>query len=154
MRNFTKTFTLIVIILMIAKISTFAQESDKENNISSIVDLYEKALNDNSAEGIIQLFAEDGIIILQGAPTKIGTEEIKSFYTSLFTNLGFNLKFNIDEVVQMSTEWAFIRTTTSGTVNILSNNSSNPGNGHELFILKKQSDGNWKIARYAGSSSK
>ncbi len=154
MINLTKTFTLIVIIFLVAKISTFAQKPNEENKIRSIVALYEKALNDNSVEGIRQLFAEDGILMLQGSPTHIGNEKIRNFYTSLFKNLDFDLKFNIDEVVQMSAEWAFIRTKTSGTVNILSNNSRNPGNGHELFVMKKQSDGNWKIARYAGSSSK
>ena len=131
--------------------STFTEENNK---IDSIVNLYGQELNNNNVESLSQLFTEDAILVLQGAPPTIGIEELVKFYTTLFKALDFELTFKIDEVVQMSPEWAFVRTSTSGKVKILSNNSSSPSSGHEIFILKKETDGNWKIARYAGSSSK
>lgn len=154
MKSLTRKFALIIFITLVARGLTFTQESDEQIKIKSIVNLYEKALNNNCVEGILQLFTEEGVLILQGAPTIIGVNAVQEFYTSLFRSLDFDLKFNIDEVVQMSHDWAFVRTTTTGTVHVLSSNSSNPGNGHEIFILNRQSDGAWKIARYAGSSSK
>lgn len=153
MKKHSRTLILIVIYGIVTTISTFAQESYKDKKIISVVNFYEQALNGNDVDRMLQLFTEDGIILLQGASTSIGTEAVGKFYLSLFKALDFDLKFNIDEVVQMSAEWAFIRTTSSGKVTILSNNSNNLSKGHELFILKKQADGNWKIARYAGSSA-
>ena len=132
---------------IINRLSTFTKD---ENKIVDIINLYGQELNNNNVESLSQLFTEDAIVVLQGAPTTIGTEAVLKFYTLLFNILDFDLKFKIDEVVQMSPEWAFVRT----TVTSFSSSSKNPSSGHELFILKKQADGNWKIAKYAGSSSK
>jgi hypothetical protein len=85
---------------------------------------------------------------LHGAPTGIGTEAVKKFYISIFKKIDFDLRFNIEEIVQITTEWAFVNTTSR------SNNSRDSGEGgHEIFILKKQTDGNFKMAGYAGFSA-
>jgi len=149
MKNLTRTFTLIIFVVATSSLSIFAQKSNEDKKISNVVYSYEKALNSNNVDSVLQQFAKDGILVLQGAPTSIGTEAMEKFYSSIFKNIDFDLKFNIEEIVQMSPEWAFVRTTTR------SNNSTDSGEGgHEIFILKKQTDGNWKIARYAGSSAK
>ena len=154
MKDLTKALLLIVFVYIAGVGFAVGQESNEENKIRDSIHLYEKALNNNSVEGISKIFTEDGIVILQGSPTVIGTDAIQQFYIKLFKTVDFGLIFNIDEVVQMSPKWAFVRTSTTGTNKVLSNDSSRAGNGHEIFILKKQTDGNWKIARYAGSSVK
>lgn len=145
---------LFVIIVFATTYATYGQESNKDNEIIRLVDLYQQELNNHNIEGVVKLFAEDGILLLQGAKTCMGSKAVETFYSSLFKMLSFNLKFNIEEVVQISPEWAFIRTSSTGIVKVLSNNSDNQSEGHELFILKKQMDGNWKIARYSGASAK
>ena len=154
MKNLKRVFVLVVFIFIAGEVLVFGQVSNEESRIRSTINLYEKALNNSSVEGISQIFTGDGIVILQGSPTMIGADAIQQFYIKLFEALDFDLQFNIDEVVQMSSDWAFVRTSTTGTNMVLANNSSRAGSGHEIFILKKQKDGNWKIARYAGSSAK
>lgn len=153
MNGLTKAFILIVFVFIVGEGFAIGQQSNEENKIKSAIHSYEKALNNSNIKGISQIFMEDGIIILQGSPTIIGADAIQQFYIKLFKALDFGLNFDIDEVVQMSSEWAFVRTSTTGTNKVLADNSSRAGNGHEIFILKKI-DGNWKIARYAGSSAK
>ena len=148
-----KTFKLLLLLATTCIVSVYAETSQKEM-ISLAISSYEKALNESSVDGIASLFSEDGVLILQGAPTFVGKDEVKEFYAGLFQNLKFDLRFKIDEIVEMSDEWAFVRTTTSGTLDIIANHSSIPSSGHELFIFKKQNDGTWAIARYAGSSTK
>ena len=148
------TFTLATIFSMFTMMPSFAQESNGDMKIGKTISAYEKALNNKDIDRVLQLFSKDAVLVLQGAPTSIGSAAVKKVYVSLFESLDFNLKFHIEEIVQISEEWAFVRTTTSGSTHIRSNNSDIQSNGHELFILKKEGDGNWKIARYAGSSSK
>ncbi len=147
MKNFTRAFILIIIAT--SSLSTFAQKSNEDNRISRVVYSYEKALNTHNVDSVLQLFAKDGILVLQGAPTSIGTEAVEKFYISIFKKIDFNIKFNIEEIIQMSSEWALVRTTSR-----LNNATDSGEGGHEIFILQKQVNGNWKIARYSGSSAK
>ena len=154
MKKLTKTFALIILVVATSPLSIFAQKSNEAIGIGNVIMAYGKALNDKNIDDILQLFSEDGVLVLQGAQTSIGTENIKKIYTLLFESIDFGLIFHIEEVVQMSPEWAFVRTTTSGQNLIRSNNKVNQANGHEIFILKKGPEKDWKIARYAGSSAK
>ncbi len=86
---------------------------------------------------------------MQGAPTAVGTEAVEAFFVSIFKVIDFDIKFTIEEVVQMSADWAFIRTTARSK-----GSTDSVEGGHEIFIFKKQANGEWKIARYAGSSAK
>jgi uncharacterized protein (TIGR02246 family) len=139
---------LIVFITVTSLASIFAQEINEDSTITKVIDLYEQALNTQSVEGVLDLFSEDGVLVLQGSPTHIGIEAIEKFYVSIFKVIDFNLKFYIEEIILMSPAWATVRTITRQN-----NSNSLSEGGHEIFILKKQTDGNWKIARYAGSSA-
>jgi hypothetical protein len=53
----------------------------------------------------------------------------------------------------MSPQWAFVRTNSSGTQKINATAASSAEANQELFILQKGDDGQWRIARYAFSST-
>ena len=132
MKNLTRTFTLIIFVVATSSLSIPAQESNEDKKISNVIYSYEKALNSNNVDSVLQQFAKDGILILQGSPTRIGTEAVKEFFILIFKKIDFDIKFNIEEIVHMSSEWAFVRTTTR------SNNSTDSSEGgHEIFILNK-----------------
>ncbi len=141
--------TLIAFVIATISFSIFVEESNEDNKISNVIRSYEKALNNNDVDVVLQYFTKDGILVLQGSPTSIGTEDVKEFFISIFRIIDFDISFKIEKIVHMSSKWAFVRTTTR------SNNSADSSEeGHEIFILKEPVDGKWKIARYAGSSSK
>lgn len=141
MRNFKRVFAA-TIILISSVLFSFAQETEEEQTLSNIVNSYEKALNKGDVDALLQLFTDDGVLVLQGTPTTIGTKDIETFFISLFKNIDFNIKFNIEEIVTMSSDWAFIRTTARSN-----DADDSTEEGHEIFIFKKQPSGKWKIAR-------
>lgn len=56
--------------------------------------------------------------------------------------------FEIKKVVQTSTEWAFVRSTTEGTEANKATGVVNLAAYHELFLLRKSAAGACQIARY------
>ena len=131
-----------------------ARESTDDARIRSVISSYRQALNGKNVEGMVRLFTEDGVTMIQGASTSVGTASVRKFYEVLFKTLDMDIEFQIAEVVQVSSEWAFVRCTSHGTVKVISDSSNNSSAGQELFILKKQAGESWRIARYAGSSTK
>ena len=61
------------------------------------------------------------------------------------------LTFEIAEVNVVSSNWAFLRSTSNGSITILASGAQIPSSNHELFVLHK-SQGSWKLARYSFSS--
>jgi ketosteroid isomerase-like protein len=62
-----------------------------------------------------------------------------------------DITFHVAEVVELTGEWAFARTTSTGTITILATGARVPEANQELFLFKKAADGMWKIARYSFS---
>jgi ketosteroid isomerase-like protein len=61
------------------------------------------------------------------------------------------VKFTIEEIVQMSPNWAFVRTNSAGTNKINATGAVSAEGNQELFVFKKDDEGVWKIARYSFS---
>ncbi len=107
---------------------------------------YEKTLNESDVKGVLELYAPDGVFMPSGAPSAIGTEEVRAAYEHVFAAIRLDIKFTIDEIVQ-SGNYAFARTISRGQVTILAEGVTAPEENRELFVLQKR-DGAWKIARY------
>ncbi len=140
---------------ILAMALTFASAeaaADDETAIRSVVASYQLALNKSDLGAVVELFADDAVVMLQESPTAVGRKNIRDSYQTLFGSLTFDLDFNIVEAVQLSPDWALVRTASSGNVKIVSSGSMVANAGQELFILHK--DKAWRIARYAGSSTK
>lgn len=82
----------------------------------------------------------------------VGTEALRASYDRVFSSIKLTIDFDILEIVNMSAEWAFARTTAAGTKAFLSGGEEVQSN-QELFVLQKVS-GEWKIARFCFSSMK
>ena len=122
-------------------------ESAKERQaIEATLLQYEKALNESDVKGVLELYAPDGVFMPSGAPSAIGTQEVKAAYGYVFATIRLDIKFTIDEIIQ-SGNYAFARTTSRGQVTILAEGVTAPEENRELFVLEKR-DGTWKIARY------
>ncbi len=120
--------------------------ADERQAIEATLLQYEKTLNESDVKGTLELYARDGVFMPSGAPSAIGTEEIRAAYEYVFTNIRLDIKFTIDEIVQ-SGNYAFARTISRGEVTILAEGVTAPEENRELFVLQKL-DGEWKITRY------
>lgn len=113
---------------------------------------YEQALNTSDVKAVVKLYADDSVLMPQETPTVVGIKAVEQFYVATFQAIDLNLHFQIAEVQALSNEWAFLRTTSTGTMKIHATGNEVPSHNQELFVLHKEV-GTWKLARYSFSST-
>lgn len=119
--------------------------------IEKVLKQYERGLNTADVETIVDVYANDGVLLAPNAPSAVGIDAIRQSYTDTFHAININLSFDIAEVKLLATDWALLRTTSTGVINILANGAQIPEGNQELFLLHK-TRGEWKIARYSFST--
>lgn len=120
--------------------------------ITTVLHAYGTALKNCSTEEVLGLYTNDGVIMAPHFPASVGTEALRKSYERIFSTIKLTIDFDILEIVNMSPEWAFARTTAAGTKAFLKGGEEVHSN-QELFVLQKVR-GEWKIARYCFSSMK
>ncbi len=123
-----------------------ANTIEEKNAIEATLKNYEAVLNASDVDGILALYAEDGVFMPTEAPTAAGKEQVRAAYEHVFGIIKLDIAFSIDEIVQ-SGDFAFARTLSRGKVTVLAEGVTLPEENRELFVLKKEG-GDWKIARY------
>jgi ketosteroid isomerase-like protein len=132
--------------------SSVSTTSKKDrNSILAVLSSYETALNTANAEEASGLYADDAVLMPPGQEPVVGVHAIHDTYLKGSKLLRFKVKFTVVEVVPLSSEWAFARTSSAGTITILPSKTSSAEANQELFIFHKVGLA-WKIARYSFSS--
>ena len=129
-----------------------AQDFDR-TKIEAVLSTYEKALNESSADTVMTLYANDGVFMPQHSLPNVGKNAVRAAYSQVFQAIKLNIKFTIDEILQVSPEWAIARTRSAGFVTINATGDKGPEANQELFVFQKQESGEWKIARYIFSTT-
>ncbi|WP_158615310.1 SgcJ/EcaC family oxidoreductase [Acidipila sp. EB88] len=120
--------------------------------ITTLLEEYEQALNQSDTEAVMKLYAADGIFMPQHFPSSVGVDAVRQAYRAVFGTIQLTVKFKIEEVHAVSSEWAFARTNSAGTVLVNATGGSSAEANQELFVLQKV-EGQWKIARYCFSTT-
>jgi uncharacterized protein (TIGR02246 family) len=114
--------------------------------IKSLLQTYQRALNDANIDLVRSVYADDAIVIGQPFPTATGIEEIISLYSDFLSKLDFNVQFNLLEM-ELSADLGFIRTRSHGTIVPKGQKPVDSEGNREIFIVKKI-HGAWKFYRY------
>jgi len=125
--------------------------ADTNADIAAALMLYEQALGSGDVNAMMRTFADNPVVLLPGKPTAVGREAVRSSYEEQFLAIRFSITFKIDEVQELSENWAFARTHSDGSKVVRATGATLPGGNQELFILSRNEAGVWKIARYAFS---
>ncbi len=131
---------------MTTKTEKEEMETSAKQEITKLLFTYKDALNASDVSKVLPLYTENGIFMPSGAPTSIGTEQVKGAYEFVFSNIKLSIEFYIDEIT-VNGEYAFARTTSKGSTLIHATGETVPEENRELFILHK-ANGSWKIDRY------
>jgi len=97
------------------------------------------------------LYAEDGVFMPPYSQSAVGLAAVRKAYDAVFKAITLNVKFTIAEIVELGPGWAFARTNSAGTTTDHATGAKSAEGNQELFVLKRDYDGSWKIARYSFS---
>jgi uncharacterized protein (TIGR02246 family) len=112
---------------------------------------YFQALNHGDVDAVVKLYTDDPVQLPFLLPPVVGTEAVRNNYQSTFRHIHFQMHTTIQELVEMSAEWAYVRTDSSGIFTPTKTGEGVVATFHELFLLRKTNDGKWHIARYSFS---
>lgn len=126
--------------------NTETMEKLAKQEIENLLMSYKETLNTSNADKATSLYTKDGIFMPTGAPSAIGTEQIKGAYEFVFSQIQLNIEFFIEEI-QVEGNMAFAVTSSKGTTLIHATGETVPEENRELFVFEKE-NGTWKIARY------
>lgn len=119
--------------------------------ITAVLSDYNEALNASSVTRSLALYADDGVFMPPYSQSAVGKAAVRKAYQKVFDTITLHVKFTIEEIVQMSPNWAFVRTNSAGTNKINATGAVSAEGNQELFVFKKDDEGVWKIARYSFS---
>jgi uncharacterized protein (TIGR02246 family) len=120
--------------------------------IHTLLARYNDALNASSTDAVMPLYVEDGVFMPPYSPSAVGSEAVRKAYDAVFRAITLTVKFSVAEIVELTPDWAFARTNSSGTTLEHATQTKSAEANQELFIFKKDGGGSWKIARYSFSS--
>lgn len=130
-----------------------AETSRVQADIEDILHSYETALNGADSDGVLSIFAADGVFMAPNGPSIVGADAIRAAYDGIFQTIAFDTELTVEEAVQVAPDWAFARTSSNGHVTVKEIDQRVPDANHELFIFQKGDDSAWKIARYSFAST-
>lgn len=134
---------------MTAQAANAKAEDAVNTAVTQLLNSYEAALNASDVDRVMTLYADDAVFMPQNSPPVVGREGVRTAYRQLFKAIKLDIRFTVDEIRQVSSDWAFVRTRSNGTVTLLSGDQRARAEGNqEVFLLHRQSDGQWRLARY------
>ncbi len=118
--------------------------------VAAVISRYQDAANRSDTDAVIALYTPDAVFMPQNSPPSVGIDAVRAAYAVMTQAITLDIRFTVAEVRQVAPDWAFLRSTSAGTVKLLANGQTVPEANQELFILQKLG-GEWRIARYAFS---
>jgi uncharacterized protein (TIGR02246 family) len=136
---------IFVLFIMFVSGSGFVFAAGQDNAAINKVRLdFNTAFNEGNAEAMGRLIDKDGVWMPPGEPVIIGKDKVVARYTDYFTKVRSKFELKSGEIRLCKglafMSGSFVRADapkTGGAVKEVI--------GHYLFVLKKQSDGTWKI---------
>jgi ketosteroid isomerase-like protein len=107
---------------------------------------FNAAFNDGKAEVIGQLIDLNGVWLPPGKQAVVGKDKIVQHYADYFAQVHSEFELKSGDI-QVGDGWAFMSGDFSRTDTPKVGGKATHASGHYLFVLKKQPDGTWKIAR-------
>jgi uncharacterized protein (TIGR02246 family) len=129
-------------------------EGAAKSAITQQLNRYEHALNAADVDGVMRLYARDAVFMPQHSLPAIGRDAVSGAYRHVFSTIKLDIKFTIDEIRLLSSDWAYARTRSNGTVKVLGmDQPAGPEANQEIFLLNREADGQWRFARYIFSTT-
>lgn len=147
MKKFKST-ALSFVMLAAVPLSAYAQ--DPEATANEISEAYKQAFNEQSAEGIAELYADDAVVLPPNEDRVQGKDAVAQRQTRLFEQMGAkDLDLTVDETRQLGEA---IYQTGTYTMTVNGPNGEMPIAGDWLVIAEPGPDGNFLMTRHIYNS--
>ncbi|MGE7955405.1 YybH family protein [Pseudomonas sp. NPDC089530] len=155
MRNTVIALVLGALVLpLTAQAATPASREAVQAEVTQQLKRYEAALNASDVDQVMTLYAKDAVFMPQHSQPVVGRDAVRAAYCRIFGQIKLDIGFTVDEIQPLAPDWAFARTRSQGTVKVLAGNQqARPEGNQEVFLLHRESDGQWRFARYIFSTT-
>jgi uncharacterized protein (TIGR02246 family) len=112
--------------------------------LSAINDDFLAAMNSADVSAFVALGTDDCVVMPPNAPAVAGKEAMRQYFQASFGQ--FTVK-ETREIVdyKVAGEWAFVRGVWTNTLTAKTGGDPTADKGKDLWVLRRQSDGSWKI---------
>jgi uncharacterized protein (TIGR02246 family) len=107
--------------------------------------------NSGDVKALLSLFTKAPVLMPQGLPPVIGKRAIGSLYKPLFVGYTIKGKGTVVEI-EVSGDLGYFRSSYTLTAAPKTGGEQIKSKGKSMFIVKRQSDGSWKISRLIDNS--
>jgi len=153
MKNIVKASLAIAGLVTLFTGTAAAGQDSEQAKIKTVLQTYESALNASDTNKVMSVYARNSVFMPQNRPTQVGAKAIRNAYTGIFKAINLDIKFKFAEIRTIGSDWAFARSNSTGAITINATGKKKQAASQELFVLHKNVDGNWKIARYSFSTT-
>ena len=103
------------------------------------------------ADALVSLYDEHPVLMPQGRPVIAGKAAIRALYRAIFREVTITSRGRLMEV-RSSGDWGFFWSTYSLTARPRTGGTAIRSKGKSLFIVRRNSNGAWRIARLMDNS--
>jgi uncharacterized protein (TIGR02246 family) len=135
---------------MIVYREVISLERDNKADIAALKEMlnkYAAMCHAGNLEGWLSLWADDGIQMYPGAPSRVEKEQIRAGMKPAFDQFILKIAINSEMEAKVSGNLGFTRGTYTLSMTPKAGGETSMFDGKYLTIFEKQTDGSWKIAR-------
>ncbi len=121
--------------------------------IKKLAEAWSTVWNRGDAEALLSLYADKPLLMPQGQPAVAGRKTIRSLYQSLFKKYTIKGKGKVVEA-EVSGDLGYFWSSYTLTSTPKAGGKKIRGRGKSIFIVKRQRDNSWKIARVIDNSDR
>jgi uncharacterized protein (TIGR02246 family) len=107
---------------------------------------WDSAVRERDVPKILSLVTGDVLLLMPGRPPIMGKAELASVYHDAFARFSIEQTVTTEEI-QVSGDIAFMWGMETIVGNLMSGGASIVASGYGMVILKRESDGCWRLAR-------
>ena len=120
---------------------------DEAKVLMEVITTYQIHVNAGDAYGYVSLFTDDVVWMPPNAPDRTSKEELLQAQLSFFDRFDFSVELTPTEARVLSDGWGFVLCSVRGELTPEDGGDPAQVKFRDVFIMKKQTDGQWKIAR-------
>lgn len=128
------------------------KKSDDIKAIREIVQAWHDGWQASDIESILSLFTDDPILLPPGQSPVFGREAIRSLYQTFFDAYTVKGECHVEEI-EVSGDLGYVWVNYALTASPKGEGEPIHDNSKSLFLVRRQKDRNWKIARLMVNSN-